>query len=343
MKKNIFFAVAFAALAFVACNKEENGKVAFNISGEKYENTDKQGFRNGRLYFTAGDEALVNGETSELVILSESAARLWVNANNNNGFLVGYPASSITCDASGNYKTTFKNNITLVPANSSTTTVMTDEAHQVWPMSNFAANVEEGANFKLYNNVAVLSPTVKYGYQFVNAMWGANGVDPIAGFVLDEANLPDLYITKVVLSSNNIRLTGSATLQNCNSLYNPDEDMDNNYGPYYKMDAAPIQGDEIVCNVVPAYHVEPTDANSTAINIQTFGHIAVAPCTVPNKNLTVSYYLKAIVDGVEHNYKYTAEITTGAQFRWKRSTSNSLIANFHSPDANLGSRITILN
>lgn len=345
MKKNIFFAVAFAALAFVACNKEENGMVALNIAGEEYQNDEKQAFCNSQLYFTPGDAAYVNGTPTEMTISGARSthAKLWVPGNQA-GYLVTYPASSINY-TDGQYTTTFLGNVNLVSADPGTTTTLTEAARQTWPMSGYAAEAS-APNFKLYNNVAVLSFAVKYGIQFASAMWKANGqgIDNTVDFVPTESNLPDIYITKIVVRSTNIRLTGSAHLVNADHAFSSSADFFG-MGPQYVMDGAPIaNGDQVVATLDVPFKPTPSITGSGAILAQTFGHLAMAPCMDfdNGKSLTISYYFNATIDGTNHQYVYTKEMPITSNFYLARGKSFTLLANFLTPAADLNQYIDVL-
>lgn len=326
MKKNVFLAVAIATLAFVGCNKEENnGKVTLNLNGESYTSTDKQALRNNTLMFTTGDEAYVNGECCEIYGVNGREGKLDVELSED-GYVVNYPANAVSFQGN-KIKTEFMRNVTLVSANPNITTTFINGTHQVWPMSGYAETAGE-ANVKLFNNVAILSPAVKYGPEWASAMWCDGGVDPM-GWTYSESVLPNLYVTKVVFSSNDIKLTGKATLKNYDESYNANADVTGVLGPEFKMDNNPNGWDSIVCAVDPAFQAVPTTTASTSQIMATFGNLSIAPCMVGGKHMTITYYFNATVGGTTRYYKYSREVETGATFSWKRGFRTTLCANFY--------------
>jgi len=318
--------------------------VALNFGGEAFVSTDKQAYQDNNILFTTGDYAYVNGETKEVEPVGTGAtARIWADATSTGSYEVHYPVSTVRYDAAtSSWKTTFLRDITLIPAMGNTN--ITNGGYQVWPMSGYVDDINavaEGYQFKLYNNVAVISPAVKYGPNFAEAMWSAGGIDSL-GWVRDENNLPTLTITKVVLSSSQIRLTGDATLQN------PTADDAAVLGgqttaPYFLMDNAPAD-DSIVATVTGTGFVAvPTTASSTGVNIVIFGNIPVAPYPLMNRTMTVAFYFNATVNGTTHYYKYTGSFTTQEGNTWLRSRRTTLIADFYNPDvATLTTKIEVL-
>lgn len=324
MKKTVFFAVAFAALTFVGCNKEENnGKVVLNLGSEAYTSTEKLSLHDNYLSFNAGDQAIVNGETVAVSSANGHSARLWVTPADD--YVVHYPANFVFF-ANNKVKTTFLGEVELVSANPNVTTTMVQGTHQTWPMSGYAEN--GNGTLTLLNNVAVLSPAVKYGVAWATGMWAQGGVDDM-GWVANNVTLPVMTITSVVISSSDIKLTGTARLKNYEQEYDPQNDMFGTNGPEFVMEDQPNGLDSVVCHVNPAYQVIPTTAASGAQIMTSFGNLSIAPCQVAGKHLTITYYFNATVNGETHYYKYFREVTTGSTFSWKRGFRTTLLANFY--------------
>lgn len=339
MKRNTFFALAFAALAFAACNKDENGMSTLTLEGEPYTSDVKQAFNDGHLYFTAGDKALVNNNEVELTHVTRTSARIAVTGNQN-GYQVNYPADGVY-NENGLWKTEFLGEVELVSGNPNITTTMVVGSHQTWPMSGYVDSAHH--KLKLLNNVAVLSPAIKYGVTWATAMWAEGGIDD-QGWIPTNTALPEMYIDRVVISSSDMRLTGSATLkrvvgfgqQNYTPfVYDPAADGSGYRGPEYRMDGAPIAtGDSVVCHVNPAFQAVATTSASTATMISVFGNLAVCPNHYEVQadqfaHLTVTYYFKAIVNQNVRYYKYTNTVNINGTLHFQRAMRTTFIANFY--------------
>lgn len=336
MKKNVFFVVAFATLAFVGCNKEEhNGKVALNVGAESYVNNTKIALKdNTQLLFTEGDKAYVNGELVNLSVRDgRTSAILWVSPSDDGCYAVNYPSNMVTIGTDGTVTTTFKDHVTLVPADNATNEMVMDN-NQVWPMSGYANDVAT-QSFRLFNNVAVLSPAVKYGAAWARIMWeGENAIDYVPGFVADADNLPKLTITKIVFSSNSMALEGPAHLVGNNAVYNPlDDETEGSNGPRFVSDWTPTANNPSVveCEIVDGgIDATPNTSSSAGIVTLTFGNLAVPHCTAAGKDLTAHCYFTVTFSNNEvRRYDYYKTVTTGESFRLKRGHRATALFNFY--------------
>ena len=238
MKKVIVLFAAAAMFAFVGCNKEENttyvadqdGMVTLRMSGENWQNTAKQTYmsRFTRIAFDAGDQAYINGvlasvtpcnaegatvNADETPITRSFFGQMMVNGNALTGDdYVIYPAGMFTAGTAADmsdYSVTMPAMPEFILESSNTTL---GEGHPVWPM----ASKLSGNNFVMKNAVALLTPSIKYGDPFINAL-ATMANSPIANEgvdVVNAINIPELYITGIQYVSTDQPLSGEGHLTN---------------------------------------------------------------------------------------------------------------------------------
>ena len=335
---------AFAMLAFAGCQKEnnvatQNGMVNFGVSGETPADQIKEAFNGTQsaIFFTNDDQIWINDSLCGVYPLRSNVANTnstWsdkarVSARLADTYLFTYPANTYTKDEDDYWTCTFAENVVLQSNNGRPENRVTS-ANQIWPMSYYIANLSDlpydvvnGCYvIRVQNNVNVMAPAIKYGVPFGNAMWRANSTE---NTYTDPEDLPSLFVTKFVVKSNDVKLTGAARLMNAET---------NN--PYVAMVNDPVEGDMIVATV---NNVEVTGSNDVATII---GNLPIAPYAdaMPlNSTVTFTFalYFNVDVDGTVHYYKYenTArvrtddgerEFTTGIGHRGYR---NMILANMN--------------
>lgn len=290
--KKTFLAIALAAVAFVGCNKDEKGMVTINLSGEKYVSTDKQAFYGvaDQVFFSVGDGVYVNGglcpvtlrDDARLIardvndeVAASPRANLSVMAELMHAPAISlYPASIFTPGAAfdGNatdisdWTVTMKSNQTLI--NTSHETGIVDELTNggvadkpVWPMFAYTPSLNDYVQLK--NCVALLTPAVQYGYNFVDALVDATGIPE----TVDPDNLPVFVADSVVLSSNTNVLAGQGHIDlNTVQTGYPVLVMENGADASYR----------VVCKVVDEANSDGFEV-APSINYINLGHVPVAP------------------------------------------------------------------
>lgn len=286
MKKITVLAAAAAMLAFAACNKEENsnlvadenGMVTFTVTGEQFQNDAKQSFYGlyNRIQFDVNDEAYANGQLVEMTPVVEGEGGLIEEVEHSfyaqfnlgseyigeNGVDIYYPASAY--DENGNGIVTMRNHIQLAPKGTDAVYLATN--YQAWPMS---AHTNNGS-FTMYNNIAVLTPMVKFGPNFLNA--------------LNLPNSTELYVSNIVLSSTDQKLTGAGHI----------EGMTTN-APYLVMDETVSGTDKLFIDQV----TEDDDMSIQVMqsgDFQLLGDVYVAPMAA-GKHLQMTVYFMLIDNG----------------------------------------------
>jgi len=236
MKKLTVLFAAIAMIAFAGCKKEnttnyvadENGMVTLRMSGETWQNTGKQTYMDlfNRVAFDVDDEVFINGVTAAITPCDVNGSTTDESENDitrsfygmmtvNGNVLTGddyvlYPAGIFTAgtaaDMSDYTCELFEERALIQPDMD----VMLGEGFE-WPM---AAKLS-GNQFLLKNAVAVVTPSIKYGAPFVNAL--ANMTDsPIANENYNPLTsaTPELYVEEVQLVSTDQVLNGLGHLEN---------------------------------------------------------------------------------------------------------------------------------
>ena len=163
--------------------------------------------------------------------------------------------------------------------------------HQTWPLTAYVPDVTLNNNVYLKNNVALMTPSVKYGFNFVDEFTRTK----VTGETFDGTDYPVLKIQKVVLSSDNTKLTGYGHI----AALNTEE-------PYLVMNgAAPTEAnpDVLTCwvlnpDVYPlGLEVQPTGNFATML-----GHAPIAPVVEGNANIHVALYFTLTYPSTNHTY-----------------------------------------
>lgn len=228
MKKYSILVAAFAVLAFVGCKKDnngslvadQNGMITLEMSGETHQDNGKQSFFGtaNRIFFNEGDQMIVNGSvcnvTPQAVAGDELAteylsykAKVAIPAEYAYTPLYAmYPAEIFTLGTAADYS-----DMTVEMYNDVDLFTVADEAvmlsmstYQPWPMTAYLENLNT-PRIQLKNNIALVTPSVKFGYPFVNQFVQDNNLN----VTVDPNNLPTLNVEKVVISSSDQNLYGS--------------------------------------------------------------------------------------------------------------------------------------
>jgi len=228
MKKYSILVAAFAVLAFVGCKKDnngslvadQNGMITLEMSGETHQDNGKQSFFGtaNRIFFNEGDQMIVNGSvcnvTPQAVAGDELAteylsykAKVAIPAEYAYTPLYAmYPAELFTLGTAADYS-----DMTVEMYDEVDLFTVADEAvmlsgssYQPWPMTAYLENLNT-PRIQLKNNIALVTPSVKFGYPFVNQFVQDNNLT----VTVDPNNLPTLNVEKVVISSSAQKLYGS--------------------------------------------------------------------------------------------------------------------------------------
>ena len=294
MKKISILVAAFAMIAFTGCNKEkenqgftpdENGMVSLNLAGESYSSNDKQGYYAADQYieFQIGDQCYGNAALADLTLvdmttmedlpttdptLTSRFARLSIPSDNLTfPFTILYPANIFVEGAVEDFpewNVPMAANVRWIPENRTVgyrSTVIPGQTC-VWPM---AAQVTDfRGTYQLKHTVAILTPQIKFGTAYLQAL-SRKYPNDFAYTVGDDIALT---VDSVVLTSSNSMLTGNAHVD----FTNPAE-------PTLVMDGTvPANGDVLIvkpnsANIFDSY--APGDAETDPT--YNLGNITCAP------------------------------------------------------------------
>ena len=299
MRKITILVAAFAMIAITGCKKEENrglvpdenGMVTFTTSGEYYTNNngDKQTYYRNRIMFDNGDQMWFNGVAAAIDCYDINDASnhpthsYWGKVSVPAASVVDdnvmlYPKELFTAGTAADYSdwtVEMYDEVEMLPSGSYYAAL--PGAYQSWPM---AAHTGTN-NFLMKNAVALLAPSIKYDYDFVYyaQLAGKFGTATVS---FDEDNLPELLLTKVVLTSTDAKLAG---IGHINGLYTdaPTLVMNEDATNGYHITAYPVN------ELNPA--IEPTGSNEYIM-----GNIPVAPMAT-GKHLQVTYYFTLTFPG----------------------------------------------
>ena len=228
MKKYSILVAAFAVLAFVGCKKEnngslvadQNGMITLEMSGETHQDNGKQSFYGtaNRIFFNDGDQMIVNGSVCNVTpqaVAGDELATEYLSYKAKVAILAEYaytplyamyPAEAFTLGTAADYSdmtVTMYDTIDMFTV-ADEAVLLTGGLYQPWPMTAYLENLNT-PRIQLKNNIALVSPSVKFGYPFVNQFVQDNNLNVI----VDPNNLPTLNVEKVVISSSDQNLYGS--------------------------------------------------------------------------------------------------------------------------------------
>ena len=310
MKKYTVILAAFAMFAFAACNKDsekgytmnDNGTVNITIGCNAPTDNPKQSF-NGermRIYFTAGDQIMVNDGVYNVSPKPTTVAGTSSNMSNRGSVTVPtssnyrfyFTAQTYTVRTDGSYEVNMLSEVNLLGNGVSNPF---DENNQAWPMYAECADLTtlSESGVELLNAVGVISPVIIYGPEWCDAAFAT-----LAGVPSFNANeCPDLRVNHVVIRSNQ-KLTGTATL-------NTDDYDDPEIGPFIEMDGGQWmpagQLDEVICHVTNPQNMIPTAGQQAVLNI--VGNLPIAPY-VYRPTYQMDIYFEVDINGTTYYYMF---------------------------------------
>ena len=228
MKKYSILVAAFAVLAFVGCKKDnngslvadQNGMITLEMSGETHQDNGKQSFYGtaNRIFFDEGDQMIVNGSVcnvTPLAVTGDDLATEYRSYKAKVSILAEYaytplyamyPADVFTLGTAADYSdmtVEMYNDVDLFTV-ADNNVILTGSSYQPWPMTAYLADLNT-PRIQLKNNIALVTPSVKFGYPFVNQFVQDFNIPA----TVDANNLPTLNIEKVVISSSDQNLYGT--------------------------------------------------------------------------------------------------------------------------------------
>ena len=228
MKKYSILVAAFAVLAFVGCKKDnngslvadQNGMITLEMSGETHQDNGKQSFFGtaNRIFFNDGDQMIVNGSVCNVTpqaVAGDELATEYLSYKAKVAILAEYaytplyamyPAELFTLGTAADYSdmtVTMYDTIDMFTV-ADEAVMLSGSSYQPWPMTAYLENLNT-PRIQLKNNIALVTPSVKFGYPFVNQFVQDNNLN----VTVDPNNLPTLNVEKVVISSSDQNLYGN--------------------------------------------------------------------------------------------------------------------------------------
>ena len=304
MKKYSILVAAFAVLAFVGCKKDnngslvadQNGMITLEMSGETHQDNGKQSFYGtaNRIFFDEGDQMIVNGSVcnvTPLAVTGDDLATEYRSYKAKVSILAEYaytplyamyPADVFTLGTAADYSdmtVEMYNDVDLFTV-ADNNVILTGSSYQPWPMTAYLADLNT-PRIQLKNNIALVTPSVKFGYPFVNQFVQDFNIPA----TVDANNLPTLNIEKVVISSSDQNLYG-----------------DNGYidglttqEPKLVFPGTPTTPSAITC-WVPADR--GTGIIATGTSEWLLGNVAVPPMAA-GKHVKMNVYFSLVFDGMD--------------------------------------------
>ena len=332
MKKYTVILAVFAMFAFSACNKEEkgytvndNGTINFTIGTDEFENTDKQAFSGERyrIFFTSGDQIMVNGNVCDMTVLPTTVAGLPSNVSNkarinnvvpsSSDYKFYFTAATYTVRTDGSYEVNMLSEVNLLGNGLS---AAFDNNNQAWPMYAECEDLTTiGENgIKLLNAVNVFAFNFRYGTEWAAAAFGT--IAGVESFTPEQ--LPQVYVTELVLKADT-KLTGTATL--LQHPTNPRIVMDNTL--------AAGELDQITMHVTNPQVLSPYFSDATGGNAvnNVVGNLPLAP-TSGNVTYQLDVYFYAVINGVTKYYKFET-VPYFDEYPNLRNRRDEVRVNFH--------------
>lgn len=304
MKKYSILVAAFAVLAFVGCKKDnngslvadQNGMITLEMSGETHQDNGKQSFYGtaNRIFFDEGDQMIVNGSVcnvTPLAVTGDDLATEYRSYKAKVSILAEYaytplyamyPADVFTLGTAADYSdmtVEMYNDVDLFTV-ADNNVILTGSSYQPWPMTAYLADLNT-PRIQLKNNIALVTPSVKFGYPFVNQFVQDFNIPA----TVDANNLPTLNIEKVVISSSDQNLYGT----------NGYIDGLTTQEPKLVFPGTPTTPSAITC-WVPADR--GTGIIATGTSEWLLGNVAVPPMAA-GKHVKMNVYFSLVFDGME--------------------------------------------
>lgn len=303
--KKYFVLAAIAMVAFAGCKKEEKGMVTLTAGFENAYNQDKQTYncQLNRIMFNGGDMMIVNGSEYGVTPLNDDQDPFTISSNSYRGalevpatvlygqaFLAGYPAEVFDGAADGTSWNLVSDEDEGIGFRQSTNLICDVNAmdvqgnvemnvydYRIWPMVAYdecGSCVAQDGRFLLKNTVAILTPSFLYGVNWFAAMNTKFNMGYDMSQIASANDLPEVSVSKVVISSSYEPLHGAAHLEDINTTE-----------PHVVMDA-PTGANYIELNECGTYDA---DMNPGFTNPNFMGQIPVAPF-VNRTDLTMDVY-----------------------------------------------------
>lgn len=325
MKKYVVLVAAFAMVAFAGCKKEEKGLVTLTVGVENEQNDAKQAYNEAlnTVMFQAGDQIYLNeipysvsplnGDIDPYTTTAASykAQIRGVNPTAFSGqhFLAVYPVGAnnigvVYDDIEDIYSVNMTSTCTMIPQNvvrdgdlQYASTMSIQNNYRTWPLSNYYdcgdCFFQDGRQyFRLLNDVAVFTPSVIYGYRWLQR------VCELLGETCNAENLPAMIVDKVeITTDDNHPISGMgyiADIETADPHVVLDLRTSNTLTAYADQYVAPIacqrsnQAEIYVGNIpVPPFYGDAT------VQMNTYFHITINNTTYHFK------YTGATVNAVE--------------------------------------------
>ena len=304
MKKYSILVAAFAVLAFVGCKKDnngslvadQNGMITLEMSGETHQDNGKQSFFGtaNRIFFNEGDQMIVNGSVCNVTpqaVAGDELATEYLSYKAKVAILAEYaytplyamyPAEAFTLGTAADYSdmtVTMYDTIDMFTV-ADEAVLLTGGLYQPWPMTAYLENLNT-PRIQLKNNIALVTPSVKFGYPFVNQFVQDNNLN----ITVDPNNLPTLNVEKVVISSSDQNLYGdNGYIEGLNTQE-----------PKLVFPGTPTTPSAITC-WVPADRGNGIIATGTSEWL--LGNVAVPPMAA-GKHVKMNVYFSLVFDGME--------------------------------------------
>lgn len=210
MKKCTFAIAALAVVLFAGCNKEEN-TVTLQVGGEVAQDMSKEGWCSGlnQVMFTEGDDILLTSSTGvQTYVLNPNTSRMasydaayaatgasYYATFDASRACIGspayayYPAAAFSNDGNTVALNAEGNFFNIVENGTAGTDIIPIADAQKWPMVSYQPEVNENTTFFLYNTVALISPAVKFGRNFLISM------NEVYSCGIDVTNLNNVSLT----------------------------------------------------------------------------------------------------------------------------------------------------
>ena len=305
MKKYSILVAAFAVLAFVGCKKDnngslvadQNGMITLEMSGETHQDNGKQSFYGtaNRIFFNEGDQMIVNGSVCNVTpqaVAGDELATEFLSYKAKVSILAEYaytplyamyPADVFTLGTAADYSdmtVTMYDTVDLFTVADEAVRLGAETFYQPWPMTAYLENLNT-PRIQLKNNIALVTPSVKFGYPFVNQFVQDNHLN----ITVDPNNLPTLNVEKVVISSSDQNLYGS----------NGYIEGLNTQEPKLVFPGTPTTPSALVCNV-------PVDRGygiiATGTSEWLLGNVAVPPMAA-GKHVKMDVYFTLVFAGTD--------------------------------------------
>lgn len=338
--KKFFVLAAVAMVAFAGCKKEESA-VMLKVGIEDATSMDKQTYnvQLNRVLFDNNDMGMIiNGNTLQLSLLNESSygtsnkAEVGpISFQNGDEFLAGYPASVFDAVNGDEWPLAMPmaNNVAMVEDHdeyaSEAGDISIDGDYRAWPMVSYnecGPCVAQQSWFELKNTVAILSPAIDYGYNWIAEMVRSKGLLYDLSTYHTNNDLPDITIRGIEIISTNEPLCGAAYVKDVKTA-----------NPTLWMDRSAYADQANYSLSLNAYSTISHTQNPNFLNTNIIGQIPIAKF-----QQSTALIMKIHFTILDQNYVYESNPRTFGIDETARSQRTVLVANFR--DESTVARIT---